>query len=473
MIFCVVQFLSACVSLCSQAGYSAATQNGVLGLHLPSKFPYNQTMKQNFYFHFTRHLPRVIVFLLCLALLAGCSAAPEPTNQDMLTDEDADTESGTVASAETVAPERLLDVTAKPIDTLLPQDEFSILFVNVGKADAAILRFGNTTVLIDTGSAESAPQLIAGLNALGVDHIDAVFITHSHSDHLGGLDALSANYGISMVFAPLYSEMDNNRTGKIIKRAEKLDLPYLELFAGDVVPVAEDVSFTVLGPLSLKEDDNENSLVLQFTYGGKTFLFTGDMQFLEEQAIIASNASLRSDVLKVGNHGNPDATGDDFGALVSPSFAVISTDTTVDVDSANARVYAALPGAQIAVTQNFPLGVLLTLDDSGEIVLSNPARTTATTSVAVSGFDVEAQTIMLVNNGSVAADLSGMILFSMRSDAVLRFPDGTTLGAGASLVVGADGAFTFHDEDKPLSKKKNNTVMLFDSLGTLVSQLEQ
>ena len=67
-------------------------------------------------------------------------------------------------------------------------------YVNVGKADAAILRFGDTAVLIDTGSAESAPQLIAGLNAMGVDQISAVFITHSHSDHLGGLDALSANF---------------------------------------------------------------------------------------------------------------------------------------------------------------------------------------------------------------------------------------------------------------------------------------
>jgi len=431
-------------------------------------------MKQRFYFHLTRHLPRVIVFLLCLALLAGCSAAPEPADQNMLTDEDADSESGSVASTETVSPERVLDVTAKPIDTLLPQDGFSILFVNVGKADAAILRFGETTVLIDTGSAESAPQLIAGLNALGVDHIDAVFITHSHSDHLGGLGALSANYGIPVVYSPFFSEADKDGDGKIVQRAEKLGLQHKELMSGDVVPVTNDVLFAVLGPLSLnEEDDNDNSLVLRFEYVGKSFLFAGDMQFMEEQAVITSGATLASDVLKVGNHGNPDATGDDFGALVSPSFAVISTDTTVDIDSANPRVYAALPGAQIAVTQNFPLGVLLTLDESGEIALSNPARTTATASVMVSGFDVEAQTITLVNNGSVSADLSGMIVFSARSDAVLRFPEGTTLGAGESLMIGEDGALAFRNEDKPLSKKKENTVMLFDAQGVLVSQLEQ
>jgi hypothetical protein len=60
----------------------------------------------------------------------------------------------------------MLTLSAEPIDQLSTENAFEILYVNVGKADAAILRFGETAVLIDTGSAESAPQLIAGLNTL-------------------------------------------------------------------------------------------------------------------------------------------------------------------------------------------------------------------------------------------------------------------------------------------------------------------
>ena len=424
--------------------------------------------------YLTRLQSRLLVLLLCLSLLAGCSPAPIDTQEDALTDEDA-TESSAVADFEaTIPPDRVSVIKSEPIDALLAGQDFAILFVNVGKADAAILRVKDVTVLIDTGSAESAPQLIAALNALGVARIDAVFITHSHSDHLGGLDALSANYQIPMVYSPFYSEADKNGIGKIVKRAEKLHLPHKELLAGDVVPITSDVSFTVLGPLSLNEaDDNDNSLVLQFTYGTKTFLFAGDMQFAEEQAIIDSGASLKSDVLKVGNHGNPDATSDNFGALVSPAFAVISTDTSVDADSANPRVYAALPNATIEVTQDFPLGVLLTLDSSGAIALHNPARDSAASSVIVQAFDVAAQTITLANTGSEKADLSGMILFSARSDATLRFPDGTALDAGASLVIGVGEDISFKGEDKPLSKKKDNTVLLFDRFGSPVSKLEQ
>lgn len=422
----------------------------------------------------TRVVSYVLALLLCFGLLAGCSGTPADGNDDALTDEDATVSSAVAAVNETIPPDRVSAIDAKPMDALLAGQDFAIFFVNVGKADAAILRFGETTVLIDTGSAESAPQLLAALNLLDVAKIDAVFITHSHGDHLGGLAALSANYQIPMVYSPFYSEADKSGIGKIVKRAEKLSLPHKELLAGDVVPVTGDVSFTVLGPLSLNEaDDNDNSLVLQFTYGTKTFLFAGDMQFAEEQAIIDSGATLKSDVLKVGNHGNPDATGDDFGAQVSPSFAVISTDTNVDTDSANPRVYTALPSAKIEVTQDFPMGILLSLDSNGAIALHNPARESIASQVVVQAFDVAAQTITLTNSGTASADLSGMILFSSRSDATLRFPEGTQLGAGESLVIGTGMDFSFQGEDKPLGKKKDNTVLLFDRFGTRLSQLEQ
>ena len=443
-------------------------------LHPLVEFLYNQTMKRQTFLTLPRILPRVLTMVLCLALLAGCSSASLNAIKDELVDDDASTTVGSAAPAETISPERVLNMTAVPMESALTPDGFAILFVNVGKADAAILRFGETVVLIDTGSAESAPQLIAGLNTLGVTKISAVFITHSHSDHLGGLDALRANYEIPMVYSPFFSEADKSGVGKIVKRAEKLGLPHMELRAGDTVPLADGVTFRVLGPLSLNVDeDNENSLVLQFTYGGKTFLFAGDMQFLEEQAIITTGAPLKSDVLKVGNHGNPDATSSDFGALVAPDFAVISTDTAVDEDSANPRVYAALPTAQIAVTQNFPIGVLLTLDDSGAVTLRNPAREPVASSVVVSNFDVLAQTITLVNSGTDSVDLSGMILYSSRSDATLRFPEGTSLAASSSLVVGAGETYSFSGEDKPLSKKKDNTVLLYDRSGTVLSKLER
>ena len=446
------------------------------GLHPHCGIHYNQIMKRLFY--------KILIPILLIFSLAGCVTSPEANPDSAIIDpdevatndaDDSQSESTAVSDGNsTAALDLASQIVKQPLSELLPEDSaFSILFVNVGKADAAILRFGEHTVLIDAGSKESAPQLLAGLNALNVTSIDAVFLTHSHSDHIGGLDALAANYSIPMVYSPFFSEKDKSDTSKIVKRAEKLGLPHKELNAGDIVSIADGVSFSVLGPLALNEaDDNDNSLVLQFSYGGKTFLFVGDMQFAEEQTIIDSGVSLKSDLLKVGNHGNPDATGEDFSVLVSPSIGIISTNTNEDTDSANVRLFAALSMADVFVTQSFPLGILLTLDDAGEINLSNPMDEASPIAVSIEQIDPEQQLISLANNGS-SVDLSGCILFSVRSGAALRFPNGTVLESGESLAVGEGQSLFFANEDKPLNKKKSNMVQLFSPLGTLISELAE
>lgn len=364
-------------------------------------------------------------------------------------------------------------VMIQPESAALPEtDEFSILFVNVGRADAAILRFGETCVLIDTGSQNSASQLIAGLNLLNIARIDAVFLTHSHADHTGGLNALAANYDIPMVYSPLFSEQNKDGIGKIVKLCQKLGLNHAELTAGQTITVAEAVAFSVLGPLAFNEDDNDNSLILRFSYEETSFLFVGDAQFGEEQTLLDFGTGLNSDVLKVGNHGNPDATGEDFARAVSPAFAVISTDTDVDRDSANERVLTALEPARVFVTQDYPLGVLLTLDEAGKPVITNPSRPAYTSPVVISSIDAKKQTITLSNPSGEKIDLSGCMLTCGRSGAVLRFPEGTLLAAGTLLTVSGSeggGAIVFAGDDKPLSKKKQNTVTLYSPYGEALS----
>jgi competence protein ComEC len=419
-------------------------------------------------------IKRVLRALLPLALasllIAGCSPALPDAVAEAISDED---RSSSPASSPDISANMLRDsvrVPAEPLRNILPDaGNFTVLFVNVGRADAAILRFGETTVLVDTGSADSVPQLIAGLNVLGVSSIDAVFVTHSHEDHLGGLGALTANYPIGMVYSPFYGAADKNGIGKVAKRADQLGLPYRTLFAGDTLQLGS-VNFSVLAPIRLNEaDDNDNSLVLRVTFAGKTFLFAGDMQFSEEQTLLDSGADLKSDVLKIGNHGNPDATGDGFAALVSPACAVISADTTEDKDSAHPRVFGALPSAEVYITQDFIIGVLMTVDESGILAVSNPADDSSKPPVEIASFDKKAQTVTLVNRSSADADLSGCVLFSLRTGAALRFPAGSAIAAGGSLIVGRGGSYAFPGEDEPL-KKKNNAVFLYGTFGGLIDE---
>lgn len=63
------------------------------------------------------------------------------------------------------------------------------------KGNCTLVRMGGTTILVDAG--RSARYLCARLAACGItpDEIDAVFITHSHTDHTSALATLTKKYG--------------------------------------------------------------------------------------------------------------------------------------------------------------------------------------------------------------------------------------------------------------------------------------
>jgi len=73
-----------------------------------------------------------------------------------------------------------------------------------------------------------------------------------------------------------------------------------------------------------RNDINNNSLVFRVEYGRFGMLFTGDAGAEAEQRILASDAEVRADVLKVGHHGSAYSSTPAFIRAVSPRYAVIS-----------------------------------------------------------------------------------------------------------------------------------------------------
>ena len=65
--------------------------------------------------------------------------------------------------------------------------------VNVGKGDALILKVGDWVGLIDVGKAKAMGRIRTALTKLGVDRLDAVFLTHTDKDHADGLEWLAAS----------------------------------------------------------------------------------------------------------------------------------------------------------------------------------------------------------------------------------------------------------------------------------------
>ena len=70
------------------------------------------------------------------------------------------------------------------------EPEMSLLAINVRKADALLLRCGQSAYLIDTGIKKNSDTLLDALRKEGITKLTGVILTHTHADHTGGLKAL-------------------------------------------------------------------------------------------------------------------------------------------------------------------------------------------------------------------------------------------------------------------------------------------
>lgn len=352
--------------------------------------------------------------------------------------------------------------------------EVSVFFVNVGKADCAIVNIDGHTWLVDCGTEESFISTCAALELMGVSVIDGVILTHGHSDHVGGLVPIAQKYAVGkIVTSALLTD-----SAKIDSAADEIGVIVTTAKAGDEIAITDGVLFEAVAPETHNSDnDNDNSLVLMLRVNGRRFLFTGDMQAAEDNILVSSRRDISCDVLKTPNHGNPDAVSEVFAKAARPLISIISTDTTVDSDSANRQVMAKLAMSEIYITQQYPLGVLVTVSPRGEITLSFPERPAAAeTAVEIAEASKEHQSFTVVNNGSAEADISGMFVCSTKGGEVFVFPKGTVIEAGGKLTVAckksdiADGADFIWNRKKVWAENKTDYAVLCDAYGNELSR---
>ena len=239
----------------------------------------------------------------------------------------------------------------------------SLFVINVRKADALLLRCGSSTYLIDTGTEDGAPALLKVLQSEGITHLDGIILTHTDKDHVGGLEyLLDSDLEVDQVYASGYFKKKENKH-PAVQALKGTGQEVVWLLSGDSLPL-DGGRMDVLGPLEKSEDkDDNNSLVILVTGGGGTMLLAGDMEFPEERSLLNAGLIPRADVLKVGNHGDDDATSEEFLAAVSPSVAVISTNSDDKPETPSNRVMNLLNryGVTVYLTQETENGVLITL----------------------------------------------------------------------------------------------------------------
>ena len=253
-------------------------------------------------------------------------------------------------------------------------EEMSLFVVNVGKADCLLLRSGESAYLIDTGRGRTYDIVEKILADLAVTHLNGVIITHTDSDHVGGLKKLlKSNITIDHLYtSAFYLPEDEKEEHPVLKTAGKQSITVETLKSGDTLPL-NGGSLEVLGPLRAAEDkDDNNSVVLLAKAAGGSMLLAGDMEFPEESDLLTAGLVPAADVLKVGNHGDNDATSEALMDAVRPKVAVISTSTAEKASTPSRRVLKLLDTWDVETwqTQNSRTGILVTIRD-GEIFVQS------------------------------------------------------------------------------------------------------
>ncbi len=357
-----------------------------------------------------------------------------------------------------------------------------LLAVNVGKADSLLVFIEGKTYLVDTGTVQAWGALHTALKAMDITKLDGVFLTHTDKDHMGGMEMLSLSeiqvdawYGSAM-----YTGIKPEKH-QLPLAAARRNMQPVWLKAGDTVPVSDTSVFMVLGPITLDtENENNNSLVMVLATPHGNVLLTGDMEFEEEAAILASGSLPRCEVLKVSHHGEDDSTSLSFVQRVMPQVALISTNSFEEPDTPHPSVMATLKrtGAKIAITQNAKGGMLATLAqgkaDVAAVEWGNVPGISG--SLRLAGLDAQQDVLTIKNTGTEAISLAGWYVFSTRGEEIFFFPDNASLAPGATARLGSTetpGACDWRFDDKNVwHNKKKDEAMLYDPYGRVTDRLD-
>ncbi|MBK9069540.1 MAG: DNA internalization-related competence protein ComEC/Rec2 [Myxococcales bacterium] len=238
-----------------------------------------------------------------------------------------------------------------------------VTFIDVGQGDAALIEFpGGARWLVDAGRSATTTKsdaaydpLLRYLRARRITALDRVIITHRHADHFAALCHLAGRIAIRSLWRteraaalpppgtdgyadPMGIFDSRSATEAEFDRCETslrtagtvVDSPRLGIYHG---PRLGGARVHVIGPRALSatsrrataeavRGENDNSIVVLVSYGGRTLALLGDASEEQEASLLARLIAV--DAVKIGHHGSATSSAQAVVDRLRPRVAIAS-----------------------------------------------------------------------------------------------------------------------------------------------------
>ena len=204
-----------------------------------------------------------------------------------------------------------------------------ITFLDVGQGDATFVELPEGPRILVDGGPGGARRFDVGERVLApflwnrpvAGRLDVVALTHSDSDHAGGLGAILRHFSVGEFWETGRWGPGSEDTLAALQRAGTLRRV---LTAGQRLWIGSAL-FTVINPDSVPNPSvNDDSLVLRLDWRGVAVLLPGDLGGPGEARVLEREAPVRVLLLKVAHHGSRSSSSAAFVEAARPAFAIIS-----------------------------------------------------------------------------------------------------------------------------------------------------
>lgn len=210
--------------------------------------------------------------------------------------------------------------------SLRTADERSVTVLDVGQGQSIALLSGESAVVVDCGGMGSwddagdvASEYLLGRGRYG---IDALVLTHLHSDHADGAARLMTRVKVGTLYMPEGTDDSDGELAGILEAAARRGT--------EVVEISEDTAVSLPGlELSLTApqdtgDENERGLVVRASIGEYDTVITGDVGAPTERLLAEEGKLPPSELLIAGHHGSRSSNSFELVSAVRPETVVVS-----------------------------------------------------------------------------------------------------------------------------------------------------